>query len=105
MTTGPSRCPQFAIAKEDRRSGRRATSPSARGRQSDATGASATFPSKNPPAISWQNDFLARELGRTDLALFLAAFLCGQFFSLGLGEFAQLLFTHRPRHLSGCAFQ
>jgi len=39
------------------------------------------------------------------LALFLAAFLCRQFFALGLGEFAQLLFTHRPRHLFGWAFQ
>ena len=39
------------------------------------------------------------------LALFLAAFFCRQFFALGLGEFAQLLFAHRPRHLFGGAFQ
>ena len=45
------------------------------------------------------------EIGRAGLALFLAAFLRGQFFALGLGEFAQLLFTHRPRHLFGWAFQ
>ena len=39
------------------------------------------------------------------LALFLTAFFSRQFFAFGLGEFAQLLFTHRPRHLPGRAFQ